>query len=131
MNSKKTILAIVGVAVLWFLMDFVIHGVLLMDTYKATSQLWRAPEEMNQLTSMIVTFVFSALYVLFYTMISSSKTVAQGFKFGFWYGLLSGLGMFSTSIYMPIPMNIALSWFAACFVESMLAGTLMGYITKE
>ena len=131
MNSKKTILAIVCVAVVWFIMDFIVHGNLLMEAYQATASLWRAPEEMTQLAPLIFTLVFSVLYVLFYVSISQTKTTAQGFKFGFWYGLISGLCMYGTTIYMPIPSNIGVAWFFACFIESMIAGALMGYLTKE
>jgi len=80
---------------------------------------------------MIFTLIFSVLYVFFYNAISQTKTTAQGFKFGFWYGLISGLCMFGMTIYMPIPNNIGIAWFISCFVESMAAGALMGYITKE
>src|SRR3989338_10413965 len=125
MNSKKTILAIVCVAVLWFIMDFIVHGNLLTEAYQATASLWKAPEEMSHMASMIFTVVFSAIYVLFYVSISSVKTTAQGFKFGFWYGLISGLCMMCMTIYMPIPNNIGIAWFVSSFVESMIAGALM------
>ena len=38
---KKIIIAIIAVFILWSILDFVIHGVLLSEAYKATVELWR------------------------------------------------------------------------------------------
>ncbi len=131
MKAQKTILAIVCVTVLWAIMDFIAHGHLLMSAYEATAQLWRPQAEMNHVVQLVATLVFSTLYVLFYLIVSQVRTLAQGFKFGVCYGLISGFCMLSMTMYMPIPMNIGAAWFFICLVESILAGALMGYITKE
>jgi hypothetical protein len=131
MQAKKAILAIICLTVLWSLMDFVVHGQLLSSHYQATAHLWRPLEEMNHLVQLIMTFVFACLYVLFYLAVVQVKTLSHGVKFGVCYGLISGFGMFGMTSYMPIPMSIGAAWFAACFVQSIVAGAVMGYITKE
>ena len=131
MQAKKTILAIICVTVLWAIMDFVVHGNLLAGQYQATAHLWRPMEEMNHMVQWIMTLVFSCLYVLFYLAVVQVRTLSNGFKFGLWYGLISGFGMYGMTCYMPIPTSIGAAWFAACLVQSVIAGVAMGYITKE
>jgi hypothetical protein len=131
MNVKKTLLAVIVVAVLWWLTDFVIHGMLLMDTYKLTPNLWRPMEEMNMGLGIAKIILFALLYVLFYSNLVAPKNVSQGVKFGLWYGLLGGLAMAGCYLYMPISEGLALSWFAANLVQSLIAGAAMGWITKD
>lgn len=131
MNVKKTLLAIVVVTVLWWFMDFLIHGVLLMPTYQATASLWRPMEQMNMGLGIVCTLVFATLYVLFYSYVVHPKTFHTGIKFGMWYGLIGGWAMAGSYIHLPISEGLAACWFAAVFVESLVAGALMGLITKD
>jgi len=131
MNVKKIILATVCLAVLLFAMDFLIHGHLLMEQYKATATLWRPMEEMNPATMGLTTLIFALIYVFFFSSMVNPKNIAQGLKFGFWFGLAGGFSLFCVSTYMPIPMTIACAWFAAALIESVVGGALVGFIMKD
>ena len=88
-------------------------------------------EEMSHMVQLVMTFVFSCLYVLFYLAVVQVRTLSHGFKFGLCYGAISGFGMFGMTCYMPIPMTIGATWFAACLAQSIIAGVAMGYITRD
>ena len=45
--TKRIVLAVIAVFVLWQVLDFVIHGLILMKTYQATASLWRPRPEMK------------------------------------------------------------------------------------
>ena len=45
---KRNLLAIVAVFVVWSILDYLIHGMLLQSSYEATANLWRPMEEMNR-----------------------------------------------------------------------------------
>ena len=45
---KRNLLAIIAVFVVWSILDFLIHGMLLQSSYEATANLWRPMEEMNR-----------------------------------------------------------------------------------
>ena len=130
MNLKKVVLASVALAILWCVMDFVIHGVLLAGQYMATAQLWRPMEEMSYVMNWGTIFVCAVLFVLFYNNVTQVKTVEQGTKFGFWYGLLAGVAMFSITIYMPVPQEIGIAWFFAGLSEAVAGGALVGYLLR-
>ncbi len=62
----------------------------------------------------------------------SKESVKTGVKFGLFFGLISGVSMgFGSYIYMPIPFILALYWFIIMLVESAIAGSVVGYLTKN
>ena len=44
---KKAILAVIAGFIVWSILDFLIHSMLLEPTYEATSELWRPVEEIK------------------------------------------------------------------------------------
>ena len=128
---KRLIIAIVAVFVLWSLLDMIIHGLLLQETYEATAYLWRPMEEMNMLLMYIVILAYAICFVLIYHSFVSRKSIATGLQFGILFGLAAGISMgFGTYSYMPIPLSLAISWFAGTLVELTVAGALVGAIIK-
>jgi hypothetical protein len=126
---KKYLLASLGVFVAWAVLDFVIHGLLLMDLYTASAALWRPMEEMNMgmtyLVNALVALAFTGLYVYH----GKGGGAKAGAKFGLVYGLATGLGMgFGTFLYMPIPYALAWGWFLASVVKGAIGGWIAGKI---
>ena len=72
---KPNLLAIIAVFVVWSILDFLIHGMLLQSTYEATADLWRPMEEMNILLAYGVTLGFSICFVLIYDLLISEKSL--------------------------------------------------------
>ncbi len=129
---KKISIAVIVLTVLWIIMDMIFHGMLLTGVYEATESLWRPMESMNMVLSTGVTFVYCLLYVLFYVSVVSVRNVNSGIKFGIFFGLISGVSMgFGSYVYMPIPFILAISWFATMVVESVVAGAVAGFLTKN
>ncbi len=131
MNFKKIALSTIVVAALWFVLDWVIHGVLLMDIYRETSHLWRPVDEMNHLHGIIALIVASALFVMFYARMITPKNCSQGWKFGCWVGAISGFGAAMSYLWMPIPFMLAVAWFVAGWVKGIAAGYAVGCFMKD
>lgn len=128
---KRTFLAVVAVFIAWSILDFVIHGMFLQSTYEATANLWRPMEEMNMPLMYIVTLAYTVCFVVIYDVFVSEKSISAGIKFGALFGLAAGISMgFGSYSYMPIPLSLALSWFAGTLVESIVAGALAGALIK-
>ena len=45
--AKKLLIGTVAVFITWEILDFVIHNLILMDSYAATAHLWRPEGEMK------------------------------------------------------------------------------------
>jgi hypothetical protein len=127
---KQTLVATVAVYILWSIIDFLVHGILLQSAYQETLHLWRSEDQMHALLMSGVTLFFGFSVVLTYGCFVAPKSVQTGLKFGaaLGVGALTGLGSFS---YMPIPLQLAAAWFAVNFVKLTLAGMIAGLLVKE
>lgn len=129
---KKGILAVVAVFATFVILDYIIHSIILTSTYQATAYLWRSPEEMILWLMYLSTLVFSIIFVYIYARFFAKKRTGTGVFYGLLMGLAMGtsMGIGSFSV-MPIPCNMALTWFLGCIVEMALAGLWLGLIVKE
>jgi hypothetical protein len=129
---KRIVLAVLAVFVAWSVLDFVIHGVVLMSTYQDTAQLWRPKKDIRMGLLQIVKLVSATVFVCLYAFFVGKKSVATGLKFGLLFGLGAGISMgYGTYAVMPIPYKIAIVWFAGTVVDAAVAGLLTGLIVKE
>ena len=130
--AKKLIIGTVSVWVVWFIMDFIIHGNLLMPLYDQTASLWRPQAEMKMglgiAVGLICAGAFSAVYVLMISPKSMQAALKYAGLIGITWGVGFGLGNYS---YMPVPLSLAAYWFLAIFIESLAAGAILGFLVKD
>jgi hypothetical protein len=130
--TKKIIIAVAVVYVAWIAMDFVIHGLILGPSYAAMPQFWRPMEEIKRVMMSIVTLIAGISFVLIYARLVGNKSLITGIQFGILFGLGYGIAMgYGSYSVMPIPYNVALTWFLGTLVEMTVAGILVGLIVKE
>ena len=123
---KKAVLAMIAVFILWSVIDYIIHGLMLRSTYEATARLWRPMAEMK-------TYLFYIVYAFvafFFTLIFSKGYEAKGLLEGVRYGLYVALMIVLPHAYnsyatLQIPYSIALQWFLYGTVEYVLAGAFL------
>ncbi len=130
--TKRIVLAILAVFVAWQVMDFVIHGLLLMSTYQATASLWRPVEEMKMGLMRVVGLVAAVCFVCLYAWLVRPKSWAAGLSYGLVFGVGTGFSMgYGTYCVMPLPQSLAVAWCAGSIAEAAVAGLLVGWIVKE
>ena len=129
---KRLILAVIVVFVAWQVLDFVLHGLILMKTYQETASLWRPMEEMKRGVMMLVCLVAATSFVVIYAGLVHTRSVATGLKYGLIFGAATGASMgFGSYSFLPIPLSLAFAWFIGSLVEYAVAGLLVGWIVKE
>lgn len=126
---KRIALSVIVVFVLWSVLDYLIHGVLLLGVYDATSELWRPQGEAKMGLNSVVVLVFSFVFVYLYVQYVKEKSMAVALQ----YGLLLGIGMgvvhgFGMYAFMPMPYSLALAWCLALVVEMTAAGAVVGWL---
>lgn len=130
--AKRIILGTLAVFITWSVCDYLIHGILLAQTYSDTAQLWRPMAEMKMGLMRVVTLLsalaFTALYVRLVTPKHTKAALHYGFLFGFVGGLNMGYGTFAV---MPIPYLLALSWFLTVLIECILGAYVMSLVVRE
>ena len=134
-STKSWIIATLAVAVAFYLMDALFHGMVMMNTYSATAQLWRPMDEMRQLmwVGILGYLAFSALfYLIFSCGFTPGKSKAgQGLRYGLLIGLLFwGAHALMSYPYMPIPSHIYWAWFGIGMIEFAVLGLITGMIYK-
>ena len=129
---KKVVIGILAVFVAWSALDYVIHGVMLQATYEATAQLWRPMAEIKTGLMYVVGILVATFFVLISALLIQPKSLLTGMKYGLLFGLAMGISMGHGSYcYMPIPYNLACTWFAGTVVEMAVGGVLVGLIVTE
>lgn len=126
---KQRIIALILIVVLWQILDFIVHGNLLMDMYQQTAALWRPEMDMKMGLMMVVSVIQAALFILIYCQLVSKKSLINGIKYGVLMGGLVGVGMgIGSYCYMPIPLSLAIGWFIAGIVHFTVSGVVVGKV---
>ena len=128
----KTALAWISVFVSWAILDFVIHGLILGDTYASQPELWRPQDEMKTGLIVVAVAVTALAFVWIYARLISPKSPGTAIRYGVAWGVGLGIGMgYGTYAVLPIPYFMAIIWFLGTVVEATVAGIVVGLIVRE
>lgn len=135
MESKKLIAAIVLGYVLLGLLGYLIHGVLLLPTYRAHEGIWRDEETMmhKRWVMWVGELMFTAVFAWIYTRNVENKPWAgQGIRYGMLMTLLTVIPtVCSQYVVYPLTYPLALKWMVAGGVELILLGLVVAYFCRK
>jgi hypothetical protein len=127
--SKKIWLGFLAVFVVVFLLDWLIHGSLLMGIYEETSHLWRPPEEMKMWIITISQLFFAFFFTFIFSKGYEGKGIAEGVRYGLYVSLMMNVpAAYITYATMPVPYSMALLWFIYGTIELIAAGVVLALI---
>ena len=128
---KRVVLAVVVVFVVWSIIDYIVHGMILHSVYLATAKLWRPMADMKMGLMYFVGLVTAVFFVCIYAYLIRPKSLGMGLKYGLLFGLAWGISMgYGTYAVMPLPYHMALTWFLSTLFESLVGGFLAALIVK-
>ena len=131
MNAKKWILASLAVFVIYEACNFLIHSVILMGIYEATTNLWRQDMNSTMWIMYVGDFFKAFIFVYIFSKGIENKGWIEGLRYGFWIGLYVSIGMgFGTYSWSPIPFNLALQWFIYGVIQLMICGIVAALIYR-
>ena len=129
---KKIFLAGVIVFILWSVLGFMMHGLILKSAYASTASLWRPMAEMKMGLMYVSVFIAALSFSAIYGYLVAKKSLMAGLTYGLLYGIAVGVGMgYGSYSMMPIPYSMALTWFLGTVIEAVLGGILLGAIIKN
>ena len=129
---KRVILAIIAVFVVWEIMDFVIHGVILQSAYASQPAIWRPMAEMKMGVMYVAVLISAASFVVIYARFFRVRNLAAGLQYGLIFGLGAGIAMgYGTYAVIPVPYSMALTWFLGTLLEAVAGGLLTGLIVRD
>ena len=129
--TKNLIVGTVAVFILWQVMDFVIHGVLLQSLYAAKPQLWRPMEEVKFGLLFGTVFLSALFFTLLYGLGFAKADLKISLLFGFLVALAMGVGTsIGTYAVQPIQFSLALSWLAGTIAEAVAAAVVLHWVYR-
>lgn len=121
MNIKRYLAASIVAFLVFGIIDFIFDFFILMPINHALKAVWR-PEMMGWLEPVLYLYA-ALLFVFIFTIVSKSKNVREGIGYGVLIGLLvSGILSFKQYALYPIPLVLAVVWFAEGMLQYILAG---------
>ena len=133
MKNKTLWIGFVAVFVVFQLMGYVVHQVLLGDTYEAFAAVFRPQEEMFSAMWMMMLGQAAYLFVFCYifTKGHEGKGITEGVRFGVLMGLFLSIPMaVDQYVVFPISGNLALAWFASSLAFLIVCGAVFAAIYK-
>lgn len=133
MNVTRFIIAVIAVFVFTFAYDFVLHGVLLADTYKSLKTLWRPEAEMQALMPLmgVAQLLLAVMFTFIFTRNYEGNGVGEGLRFGLYAGLLLGAPQVASYVWMPVPASLTAMWVGGIVLWGILAGIVVSLVYKE
>lgn len=128
MNTKRFFIASVCAFVFVFIYEFIVHGVLMMDLYQQTSDVWRPQEESNMVIMLLSQFLFAVAVAFFYPIVGLDTDCKKGIPFGIGLGLVMATPQIASYCYLPIPLKISLLWALIVFVKALLTVLIVSYV---
>lgn len=121
LNLGRFLLATVAVFITTFVYSLVVHGHLLVDTYKDTMMTVGSGTIaidfsliMKLLSLMVITFIFTRNY--------EGKGLGEGVRFGLMIGLLIGLVLVGSHLGLATIKTVGLVW----IIDSIMYGIVVG-----
>jgi hypothetical protein len=130
-TSRKVLVAILLIFLLWAIIDLIVHGLVLSRLYGMAGPVFRPERETMMALIYIVRLAEASVLVLLFTLFIGRG----GLAFGAGFGALLGFGMGMSLGYggyalLPIPYGLALGWFLTFLGEYALGGVLLGAMFK-
>lgn len=133
MNPKSLVITIVAAFVTVAVTDFLIHGLWLGATYKATASLWRPEAEMNSMRPLMMLaefFAAAAFTMIFAACVAEKRCMSCTLKYSASMGVFSGAGQFMMYCVQPLPFDLAAKWVLAALVQALVLGFVIHKIYK-
>ena len=133
MKNKTFWIGFAAVFVIFQVLGFVVHTVLLADTYESFAAGFRPQEAMFSIMWMMTLGQAAYLFVFCYVFTKGheGKGIAEGIRFGILLGLFLAIPMaVEQYVVFPISGSLAIIWFASSLVFLIVCGAVFAAIYK-
>lgn len=132
MNWTRAILAGLAAGFVTNIANFVMHGLLLAETYKRYDVF--AKDEANPLWFLLISFCIGIAAAILFA--KSRGSWAAGWKGGATFGFFLGLTAFFANFYYPLvlegfPYYLGWCWGGINVIDGVLGGAVLGALYKK
>ena len=133
MNNKTFWIGFVVVYVVMQALGFVIHEMMMGDTYEKLASIFRPEAEMQDMMWMMLVSSAVTMYMFCYifTRGYEGKGIIEGVRYGVLVSfLMAGALAVDVHVIFPLPADVASIWLVSGFVSFMIAGAIFAAIYK-
>ena len=135
MHRKRVVVTAIVLFVAYMLMAVLVHGLWLGSSYTSLmGEVWRTQADLTAKawivhgTTVIFCFAFAYLFARGYR--------GGGWREGLWFGFVAYFftgfqAVFHAYATYPLPLELALRWFAAGLPISLILGVLASFVYRE
>lgn len=133
MHNKTFWLGFLAIYIVYQILSYLTHNVILAEHYALLSDVFRPPWEMEEMSWLL--YVSSAIYLYLFCQISTLVYRGKGIYGGVRFGLLLGLffsvpAAIDNYVVYPITPAIAALWFITGVISFVLAGAIFAAIYR-
>lgn len=133
MNTKRWIQASLAAVVVIWIVESVVHGLMLADLYRQTAAVWRPAGEMEKLMPLMWLgyALFAPFFVFLYAkgMEPKKEAFGQGLRFGLIFGVgLAAMNSLVWYVILSIPKALAFYWFLDGIAVYAIAGVAVALV---
>lgn len=131
MNWKKFFIALITIYVVGGVLNFLVHGVLLMSAYQELASIWRTDMDsymwIQWVTALFLCFFFVYIFVRGY----EGRGIMEGVRFGLViWAFMTIPSVYSQFMVYPLPYSLILKWLFSDLVIWVVMGVLTALIYK-
>ncbi|MBD3223779.1 MAG: hypothetical protein GF313_03570 [Caldithrix sp.] len=131
MNWKRILMATIIVYIVYEVINFIVHGVILSGAYQTMADTWRTDMQ----SKMWVMYIGDIIFALFFVVIFAKGYEGKGLMEGIRYGLLmSGFviipGMLAQYSVYEVTFVLTLQWIVFGFIKLIIIGMITALIYK-
>ena len=135
MNTKKLLLAFIIVYVIFEATNYLIHGVILAQTYLSQGVIdvfrGKADMESKMWVIFVTDLIWAFFFVFFFAKGYENKGIIEGVRFGFYIGLFHSLFYaYQNYALFPLLYSIVFQWFVFGMIQSILLGMVASILYK-
>ncbi len=130
MNWKRILIAFVIVYIVYEIINFIVHGLILSGVYESIG-IWRSDME----SKMWIMYLGEILFALFFVFIFAKGYEGKGIMEGLRYGLIIGCfvtipGMLAQYAVYPVSFTLTVEWIVFGFIQMIIIGIIAALIYK-
>lgn len=134
MNTRRFFLAFLATYVVYQATGFLIHGLWLDPVYVSLADVFRPREQMDTMMWMmsVSSAVMVGAFCYIFTRGYENRGIGEGVRFGVIMGLFFiVVQAFDAYVVYPLPMSLAVKWFAAGMAQFIVMGIVVSLIYKS
>jgi hypothetical protein len=131
MNWSKFFISFIVVYVAGAILNYLIHNVLLMNTYVALASIWRPDMDRLIWLQFVTPLFFYFFFVYIFVRGYEGRGLMEGVRFALIiWGFTSIPQTYGQYMVYPLPYNLVWKWLLADLVVLLVSGILLALIYK-